>query len=200
MEAGRRLTRSQCVSEPLLLRTAVVHASSSHGRNPPKRSPAQARDWVFEPKPSFASTPSATLGGRVGLPQGRTGDPNILEHALRAFDRRRAGSYPRQGSTPGCDRARLRALPWAAGRPSRSPRSSLHRPCARAATPPGAGQSTTPHRCRRGIELGERRAQGVEGRGVGKPVFFGRFRPASGQRRFNGRRRRHGSRCCSVRS
>jgi hypothetical protein len=37
----------------------------------------------------------------------------------------------------------------------------------------------TPRRCYRGIKLGECRAQGIEARGVGKPVFFGPFRPAS---------------------
>jgi hypothetical protein len=75
------------------------------------------------------------------------------------------------------------ALPWVASRASGSPRWILHRPRAPVATPQGSrDQSTSPHprRCRRGIELGERRAQGVEARGVGKPVFFGRFRPASG--------------------
>ena len=44
------------------------------------------------------------------------------------------------------------------------------------------GQSTSPRprRCRREVELGERRAQGIEARGVGKPVFLDGFR--SGER------------------
>jgi hypothetical protein len=96
------------------------------------------------------------------------------------------------------------ALPWAASRPSGSPRSSLHRPCAPAATPQGCrGQSTSPRprRCRREVELGERRAQGIEARGVGNLSSWTVFGPASGPRRFNGHRlRRRRSRCCSVRS
>ena len=58
----------------------------------------------------------------------------------------------------------------------------------------------TPHRCRRGIELGERRAQGSRGGAWGNLSSLDGFGRRAGQRRFNGHRRRHDSQCCSVRS
>jgi hypothetical protein len=107
---------------------------------------------------------------------------------VAGVDLRAAGSNPPPGGTLSVAPEAASgwttpvALPWAASRPSGSPRSSLHRPCAPAATPQGCpGQSTSPRprRCRREVELGERRARGIEARGVGKPVLDG-FR--SGER------------------
>src|ERR1700677_745657 len=104
---------------------------------------------------------------------------------VAGVDLRAAGSNPPPGGTfPVAPEAASGwttpvALPWAASRPSGSPCSSLHQPCAPAATPQGCpGQSTSPHprRCRREVELGERRAQGIEARGVEKPVFLDGFR------------------------
>src|SRR3984957_8097395 len=102
---------------------------------------------------------------------------------VAGVDLRAAGSDPPPGGTlPVAPEAASGwttpvALPWAASRPSGSPRSSLHRPCAPAATPRGCrGQSTSPRprRCRREVELDERRAQGIEAR-RGKTCLLGRF-------------------------
>jgi hypothetical protein len=105
----------------------------------------------------------------------------------KGFDRPRARSSPRLGAASGCYGGRLRLSRGRRAKPQDHPRSNLHQPRAPPATPQGChGQSTSPHprRCGRGIKLGERRTQGVEARGVGKPVFFGRFRPASGPRQL----------------
>ena len=154
----------------------------------PKRSPARERYWVFDPKPSFRvhvrSTPSAASGvyreHSTGPHQvGR----NILEKNRETplIDAARP-VLPARGCAPCAPEA-------VSGSPSVVARASLRitslypspamRSRRRAARVPWSIHKPTPSR-RRGIELGERRAQGVEARGVVKPVFYGRFR--SGER------------------
>ena len=101
---------------------------------------------------STCSTASSQLKNESSPPATRRSPKN-----------RRGRNIPRQGVRSRCSRGRLRDLPgWSLALASGSPRCILHRPCARAAEPQGCrGQSTSPRprRCRRGIELGERRAQ-----------------------------------------